>query len=204
MCFHTRREFDEYVAARAKRKQRESIAGKHAKSEEKFALIVLRDAKGNFVAGYHCDPRDPQDVANTILDLKTWHAGEFKYVDTADVDAERKRLKLKMLDADGLPLPDRVARAGTDDEIENEFRMRDLAASLAIVTAFKKKYPGHLETMTAGRRRREASLGLDLNEREVEQRDKARAEAEAEIARLAEEHGMTVEKVRETLKQRSA
>lgn len=129
MCFHSKKEYDAFIANRSKAAQRDKAAGKHAKTDRKYALIALRCELGNFVAGWHCDPTDPQDVANTILDLKTWHAGEFKYVDTSDVDKERKKLKLAPLDQDGLPLPNRFARPGIEqDELAEQWDIENKSA----------------------------------------------------------------------------
>lgn len=119
MCFHTREEFDAYVASLKKSKGRARAAkGREEKSAKKYGLIILRDDKGEWVAGWHCDPTDAQDVANTIQDLKSWHAGEFRFVDTKNVDEERLKLKLKPLDQDGLPIPDRLPRASVDELAE--------------------------------------------------------------------------------------
>ena len=118
MCFHTQEEYDRWRDSIRTARAKAVAAGIHAKSDDKYGLIVLRDAVGEWVAGWHCDPRDPQDVANTIMDLKKWHEGEFKYVDTSDVDKERARLKLAALDQDGLPLPNRLPRESVDKLVE--------------------------------------------------------------------------------------
>lgn len=170
MCYHSRAEFDAYVASLGKVKKRNKAGKGHAKSEDKYAVIVLRDEVGEWVAGWHCDPRDAQDVANTILDLKTWHEGEYRFVDTTNIDEERVKLKLAPLDQAGLPIPSRVAGKSIDKDLVHDLNEKwDIENKSAIP-------PGGLNSLV----------------RSV----KVRRERDAEIAALAAELGVSVEEVK--------
>jgi hypothetical protein len=62
MCFHNKAEYAAWLAARNRRAHRDGASKAHAKSDDRYAVIVLRDEKGEWVAGWHCDPRNAQDV----------------------------------------------------------------------------------------------------------------------------------------------
>ncbi len=197
MCFHTREQFDAWVVNLRKSKERESVGKSHEKSERKYALIALRCEKGEFIAGWHCDPRDPQDVANTIMDLKSWHAGEYKYVDTRDVDNERKKLNLAPLDQDGLPLPNRLPQESIDNFDEEKFR--EVMAVEAVNVG--------IGVISSPASRRATAKRLEAEKAEEKRREEERIAREAQEAAMlsqkAAELGITPEQMKERLVQMS-
>src|SRR6267154_4072311 len=79
MCYHSQREMKEYL----------HYAARHDKN--KSVIIMREPGTLRFQEAYHCDAYNPQDIANTIRNLRAWHPEEH-VVDLTQVNAKREEL----------------------------------------------------------------------------------------------------------------
>ena len=101
MCFHSKEEADAYF-----RKYRMRVVNKSV-------VIMRHPTTGEFEEAYLCDASDPQDIANTIRNLRAWHPGD-KIVDLTQCNADRQTRGLDWLEEKDLPLPTGVAPPSED------------------------------------------------------------------------------------------
>lgn len=164
MCFHSEQEITRWHSdlSDVLKKQYGYIIMRYTSPEERM---------GKFAEAFPVDVRKSQDIANTIRDLRTWHPNGKRVIDLSDINTRRDALGLPFLDANGLPLPDRPARAAmTDEEIDAEFKRQDMSRKVGVLLstsdstrkAIGKAADDGLAKKIADRNRENAELAASL------------------------------------------
>jgi hypothetical protein len=87
MCFHTESEMNWFLAR-----------------TPMHSAIIMRSAKGNYVAGWLVDPLNDAEIPVLIASLRAWHPRKSAVIDLTLVNEARLSEGLPVLNAEGLPI----------------------------------------------------------------------------------------------------
>lgn len=120
MCFHSKREVKEALA-------KASLRGR-----KDVSVVIMRSpTNGRFQEAYYCSVTDPQQIANTIRNLRAWHPGE-RLIDLTQLnDVRVRQFHLHPIEERDLPPP--TGKAPKSEEVMTAYD-EDVDRSLRQIT----------------------------------------------------------------------